>query len=57
MTDEDASGNPNSEEEQGREEVEREIAEPAVDRQDGRRRYFQIRTQNPLFYRDEQLIR
>ena len=44
MTDEDAGDNPNHEEGQGREQVERQVAELAVDHQDGQRRYPQNTT-------------
>ena len=56
-TDENAVNNPNIEEVQGREDVGRENAEPAVDHQGGQRRYPQRRRHNPLFYQDEQFIR
>ncbi len=53
---EDAVGQPNTEEVQRREEVRREIEEPAMEHEDGQRRYPQRRRYNPLRYRDEQYI-
>ncbi len=53
---EDAVGQPNTEEVQRRGEVRREIGEPAMEPEDGQRRYPRRRRYNPLRHRDEQYL-